>query len=158
MEAHYDRRACSAMQLAGQHVRGLTDVKLVHEGSRDPGRLPQETWWMTPTKGAAAVGAAATGTAAVAAAAATVAAAGVAPAGLAEASATTGAAAAPAVLAIESENALHQEPLTRLDPPQRPHRPPQRRGAHRESIKGLRRSSTPCATASSVRKMPRGVT
>jgi hypothetical protein len=135
------------MQLAGQHVRGLTDVKLVHEGSRDPGRLPQETWWMTPTKGTAAVGAAA----AVAAAAAAVAAAGVAPAGLAEASATTGAAAAPAALATESENALHQEPLTRLAPPQR-------RGAHQESTKGLRRSSTPCATASSVRKMPRGVT
>ena len=56
MGAHYDRRACSAMQLAGQHVRGLTDLKLVHYGSRDLGRLPQTTWLITPTKGAAAVG------------------------------------------------------------------------------------------------------
>ena len=53
MGAHYDRRACSAMQLAGQNVRGLTDVKQKKEIEfmKDHGIQViclQETWRVTP--------------------------------------------------------------------------------------------------------------
>ncbi len=67
MGAPYDRRVCSATQLASQHVRRLNNVNHVHEGSRDQGRLPQKTWWMTQTMGASAVGAATGGAAATSA-------------------------------------------------------------------------------------------